>query len=135
VKLRFQCIINLGGVFFMSNSNAKKKRIKLLQSQDKDVTISRNMVNFSTHVRKTKTKKETKDHQYKKYRKRYDDSDTSFFLIDKIKIVAKIQIDPIQSIQPNETPKNITVVNTADKGSAHANKLVSDADRYFRLCK
>ncbi len=60
--------------------------------------------------------------------------DISFFL-DKMMIVANIHSVPIQSIHPNETPKKITVVNAADNGSAHANKLVSDAVKYFKLCK
>lgn len=118
----------------MSKSNAKKKRLKFLQTRGKDVTQSRNTTCFSTHERKTKTKKDTLEQKYKKYRKRYDDSDTSFFL-DKIKIVVSIHIVPIQSIQPKETPKKRTVVIAADSGSAQANKLVSEADKYLMLSK
>ena len=118
----------------MSKSSAKKKRDKLLQAQGKDVTKSRNSVCFSTHVRKTNTKRESMNQTFRKYRSRYDDFDTSFFFV-KMTIVAKIHRVPSQSIHPKETPRNSTAVRAADKGSAQASTLVSEADKYFKLCK
>ncbi|WP_332645655.1 hypothetical protein [Lysinibacillus sp. 54212] len=53
----------------MSNSDAKKKRMKLLRNQQKDVTIQRGVADFSTHERKTKTKRESMDKEIKKYKK------------------------------------------------------------------
>lgn len=57
----------------MSNSNAKKKRLKLLRQQGKDVTLSRDSVSFSTHERKTKTKLEALEKMDKKYKKQFLD--------------------------------------------------------------
>ncbi|SOC22517.1 hypothetical protein SAMN05880501_11439 [Ureibacillus xyleni] len=57
----------------MSNSDAKKKRLKLLRQQGKDVTISRGNVSFSMHERKTKTKLETLEKKDKKYKKQFLD--------------------------------------------------------------
>ena len=56
----------------MSNSEARKKRIKLLNQQGKDVTEKRNAAPFSTHVRMTKTKKDTLEKEYEKYKKHYE---------------------------------------------------------------
>lgn len=54
---------------------------------------------------------------------------------DRTRMVVKIHSVPNQSIQPNETPKNMTEVSAADKGSAQASKLVSVAVKYFKLSK
>ncbi|MGM9944825.1 MAG: hypothetical protein ACI33M_07775 [Lysinibacillus sp.] len=56
----------------MSNSEARKKRIKLLRQQGKDVIEKRNTIEFSTHVRMTKTKKDTVEKEYKKHKKHYE---------------------------------------------------------------
>ena len=56
----------------MSNSEARKKRIKLLRQQGKDVTEKRNTPPFSTHVRMTKTKKDTIEKEYTKHKKHYE---------------------------------------------------------------
>ena len=56
----------------MSNSEARKKRIKLLRQHGKDVTEKRNSAPFSTHVRMTKTKKDTIAKEYKKHKKHYE---------------------------------------------------------------
>lgn len=56
----------------MSNSEARKKRIKLLRQQGKDVTEKRNATEFSTHVRMTKTKKDTIEKEYTKHKKHYE---------------------------------------------------------------
>ena len=56
----------------MSNFEAKKKRIKLLRQQGKDVTEKRNIPPFSTHVRMTKTKKDTIEKECKKHKKHYE---------------------------------------------------------------
>ena len=56
----------------MSNSEAKKKRIKLLRQQGKDVTEKRSTIEFSTHIRMTKTRKDTVDKAYKKHKKHYE---------------------------------------------------------------
>lgn len=53
----------------MSNSNAKKKRMKLLRNQGKDVTIHRGSTSFATYERKTKKKQESIDRTFKKYKK------------------------------------------------------------------
>ena len=56
----------------MSNSEARKKRMKLFRQQRKDVTEQRNTSPFSTHVRMTKTKKDTLEKEYEKYKKHYE---------------------------------------------------------------
>ena len=56
----------------MSNSEAHKKRILLLRHQGKDVTEKRNTTPFSTHVRMTKTKKDTVEKEYTKHKKHYE---------------------------------------------------------------
>lgn len=53
----------------MSISNAKKKRLAKQRTEGKDVTIKRGTSPFSTHERMTKTKQETIDRQYNKYRR------------------------------------------------------------------
>lgn len=44
-------------------------------------------------------------------------------------IVIRIHRDPNQSINPKSTPKKTTAVIAAESGSAHASKLVSEAER------
>ena len=56
----------------MSNSEARKKRIQFLRQQGKDVTEKRNTAPFSTHVRITKTKKDTIEKELKKHKKHYE---------------------------------------------------------------
>lgn len=56
----------------MSNSEAQKKRIKLLRQQRKDVTEKRNPPLFSTHVRMTKAKKDPIEKEYQKHKKHYE---------------------------------------------------------------
>ncbi|MDQ0256319.1 hypothetical protein J2S74_003739 [Evansella vedderi] len=56
----------------MAKSNAKKKRDFVLRTTKRDVTNSRgHQAAFSTHVRKTKTKKEKLRNQETKHHKRY----------------------------------------------------------------
>lgn len=45
-------------MILVAKSAAKRKREHQLRNLGKDVTIARNEVNFSTHVRMTKSKKE-----------------------------------------------------------------------------
>ncbi len=124
----------------MANSKAKKKRLKQLREHGKDVTIQRGMVQFSTHERITKTKLEASNKQYKKHKRHSQDHDfrspgNAFYFLDNTTMVIRIKADPSQSIQPNDTPKKSTEVIAADKGSAQANKLVSEADKYFKLSR
>ncbi|MGN7115544.1 hypothetical protein [Lysinibacillus odysseyi] len=56
----------------MAKSEARKKRLKLLRQDGKDVAEKRGTSEFSTHVRMTKTKKETIDKEYRKYKKHYE---------------------------------------------------------------
>jgi len=58
----------------MANSKAKKKRLKQLREQGKDVTIQRGMVHFSTHERITKTKTEALNKHYKKNKRHFRDN-------------------------------------------------------------
>lgn len=53
----------------MANSKAKKKRLKQLRELGKDVTMQRSQVDFSTHERMTKTKREVLNKQYKKHKR------------------------------------------------------------------
>lgn len=55
----------------MAKSAAKRQRDHLLRNLGKDVTIARNEVDFSTHVRITKSKKEKLKQQYAKYKKHF----------------------------------------------------------------
>ncbi|MDN4492581.1 hypothetical protein [Ureibacillus aquaedulcis] len=55
----------------MANSQAKKKRLKQLREQGKDVTTQRSQLDFSTHVRMTKTKRESLDKRYKKHKRHF----------------------------------------------------------------
>lgn len=55
----------------MAKSAAKRKREHLLRNLGKDVTIARNEVDFSTHVRMTKSKKGKLQQQYTKYKKHF----------------------------------------------------------------
>jgi len=61
----------------MANSKAKKNRLKQLREHGKDVTIQRGQVNFSTHERLTKTKQEALNKQSKKYKRHFQDNQTS----------------------------------------------------------
>ena len=56
----------------MSNSEGRKKRMKLFRQQRKDVIEQRNTSPFSTHIRMTKTKKDTLEKEYEKYKKHYE---------------------------------------------------------------
>lgn len=124
----------------MAKSNAMKKRLKKLREQGKDVTNSRGQVNFSTHERVTKTKRESQEKIYSKNKRHFHDEETNssgnaFYFLDKTTIVKRIKIVPSQSIQPNETPRKSTAVIAAESGSVQASKLVSVADKYFKLSK
>ena len=55
----------------MSKSAAKRKRAHQLRTTGKDVTIMRNEINFSTHVRKTKTKQEKVQQFHNKHKKHF----------------------------------------------------------------
>ncbi|MER2262969.1 MAG: hypothetical protein ABS934_13235 [Psychrobacillus sp.] len=55
----------------MAKSHAKKKRLYQLRTTGKDVTAVRNDIPFSTHVRKTKTKKEKLHHLHNKHKKHF----------------------------------------------------------------
>ncbi len=50
-------------------------------------------------------------------------------------MVAIMQKAPNHSNNPKETCNQITAKSAADSGSAHASKLVSLADKYFKLSK
>ena len=55
----------------MAKSAAKRKREHLLRNRGKDVSLARNEINFSTHVRMTKSKKAKLQQQYTKYEKHF----------------------------------------------------------------
>ena len=55
----------------MAKSAAKRKRSHLLRNTGKDVTKLRNDIDFSTHVRMTKTKKEKLQRSENKYKKHF----------------------------------------------------------------
>lgn len=55
----------------MAKSAAKRKRDHILRNLGKDVTIARNEVKFSTHVRMTKSKQEKLQQHYTKYKKHF----------------------------------------------------------------
>lgn len=55
----------------MAKSAAKRKRSHLLRNTGKDVTKLRNDIDFSTHVRMTKTKKEKLQRNENKYKKHF----------------------------------------------------------------
>ena len=55
----------------MAKSAAKRKRTHLLRNTGKDVTKLRNEIDFSTHVRMTKTKKDKLQHNENKYKKHF----------------------------------------------------------------
>ncbi|MEO4055119.1 hypothetical protein [Solibacillus sp. CAU 1738] len=57
----------------MANSGAKKKRLAKLREEGKDMALQRGEVPFSTHERVTKTKQETIDNMYKKYKKHFQE--------------------------------------------------------------
>jgi len=53
----------------MAKTKSRKLREHVLRNSGRDVTLMRSENNFSTHVRKTKTKREklnSKEHKYKK---------------------------------------------------------------------
>ena len=58
-------------MILVAKSAAKRKREHQLRNLGKDVTIARNEVNFSTHVRMTKSKKGKLQQQYTKYKKHF----------------------------------------------------------------
>lgn len=53
----------------MTQSNAKKKRLHLKRMSGKDVEKERQSSPFSTHERVTKTKKESMEQNFTKYKK------------------------------------------------------------------
>lgn len=53
----------------MTQSNAKKKRLHLKRISGKDVEKERQTSPFSTHERVTKTRKETIERNFTKYKK------------------------------------------------------------------
>ena len=55
----------------MAKSAAQKKRAHLLRTTGKDVTTLRNEVDFSMHVRQTKTKKEKLHQLQNKHKKHF----------------------------------------------------------------
>lgn len=55
----------------MAKSAAKRKRAHQLRNTGKDVTNLRNDVDFSTHVRLTKTKKEKLQQLHNKHKKHF----------------------------------------------------------------
>ncbi|WP_193768846.1 hypothetical protein [Metasolibacillus meyeri] len=57
----------------MTQSQAKKKRLAKQRASGTDVTKQRGTAPFSTHERKTKTKQETIDQTYKKYKKHFQE--------------------------------------------------------------
>lgn len=58
----------------MTNSKAKKKRLAKLREEGKDVAIRRGGdVPFSMHERVTKTKQETIDKKFTKYKKHFQE--------------------------------------------------------------
>ena len=61
-------IIDIGGMF-MTQSNAKKRRLHLKRTSGKDVEKERQSSPFSTHERVTKTKKESIEQSFSKYKK------------------------------------------------------------------
>lgn len=63
----------------MANSKAKKKRLKQIREQGKDVTIQRGQVQFSTHERLTKTKQESLNKLNKKHKRHFQNNDTDHF--------------------------------------------------------
>ena len=124
----------------MANSKAKKKRLKSLRERGQDVTIQRGQVNFSTHERITKTKQESFNKYYKKHKRHIQDNHTdpsgyAFYFFVNTTMVSRISNVPIQSIHPKATFRKRTEVTAADNGSAQANKLVSEADKYFKLSR
>lgn len=69
----------------MAKSAAKRKREHQMRNLGKDVTIARNGVDFSTHVRMTKSKKGKLQQQYTKYKKHFSKGmipDGNAFYID-----------------------------------------------------
>ena len=57
----------------MANSKAKKKRLSRLREEGTDVSLRRGEVPFSTHERLTKTKQETIDKTFTKYKKHFQE--------------------------------------------------------------
>ena len=124
----------------MANSRAKKNRLRVLREKGKDVTLQRGDVNFSTHQRMTKTKQGSLNSFYKKHKRHVQDihndpSGDAFCFFVNTTMVSKISTVPSQSIHPNATFKKRTDVTAADNGSAQAKRLVSEADKYFKLSR
>lgn len=59
----------------MAKTKARKQREQLLRYSGRDVTRFRGENNFSTHVRKTKTKQERLNGQENKYKKQFRSGD------------------------------------------------------------
>ena len=59
------------GEVHMAKSVAKKKRLHRLRTTGKDVSAMRNEMEFSTHVRTTKTKKEKLHQLHNKHKKHF----------------------------------------------------------------
>ncbi|WP_342558934.1 hypothetical protein [Metasolibacillus sp. FSL K6-0083] len=55
----------------MTQSKARKKRLAKQRAGAADVTKQRGITAFSTHERKTKTRQETIDQSYKKYKNHF----------------------------------------------------------------
>jgi len=55
----------------MAKTNSRKKRDQLLRNSGRDVTLFRNGNEFSTHERKTKTKREKLNSRDSKYKKQF----------------------------------------------------------------
>ncbi|SES11298.1 hypothetical protein [Psychrobacillus sp. OK032] len=73
----------------MAKSAAKRKRTHLLRTTGKDVTKLRNDIDFSTHVRMTKTKKEKLQRKENKYKKhfqqgQYPDGNAFYFCLKNL---------------------------------------------------
>lgn len=63
----------------MATSKAKKKRLKTMREQGKDLTLLRGHSGFSTHERMTKTKLETLEKGYKKHKRHFrEEEDHSY---------------------------------------------------------
>lgn len=67
----------------MAKTKSRKIREQMLRNSGKDVTLSRGGNDFSTHVRKTKTKRErleSAENKYKRQFRRGDQPDGIAFL-------------------------------------------------------
>lgn len=87
----------------MAKSAAKRKREHHLRNQGKDVTIARNEVDFSTHVRMTKSKKEQLHQQYSKYKKHFTkgmipDGNAFYYVFALYSAAEKPSLNPKESL-------------------------------------